>query len=351
MKFTPDALPTLMGSLPVSDHKEAVDIIFRYMNEIPVWPQLPCYPAERLLSQYAEGLPAIIEKEDGDVNFDTDGGSFDQELLTFFERYIEVTDGGSPIIDSIFAFSERTGRGFRAFVDRLQNLTSSPKAVKGQVTGPFTMLSSIKDSNGKMSYYNPSLREAVTKSSGLKARYQIEVLKKFCNNVIVFLDEPALAGFGSSAMVGITREQVVHDLTDAINEIHNAGGIAGVHVCANTDWSILLETPVDILSFDAYGFFDRVMLFKKGLQDFLEAGNIIAWGLVPTLDSDELKKETIESLKKRWDNCIKEFGADPDLIKKRSIITPSCGTGLLDRELSIRAIELTRSLSDRIREL
>ena len=349
MKFTPDARPTLMGSLPVTDHNEAVDIIFKYMDSIPVWPQLPCYPEERLLAQYAEGLPGIVTDTDGNVSFNTASAEFDQETLTFFEKYLEITEGGSPIQGSGLDFSEKSGKGFQAMLARLAGSKSRPFAVKGQVTGPFTMLTGIKDQDGKMSWFNPMLREAVNKSVEIKTKYQIELLKQHSDNVIILLDEPALSGFGSSAMVSIPRDETVKDISDAVDAIHNAGGIAGVHVCANTDWSILLDTPVDILSFDAYGFLDRIMLFKEGLRKFIESGKVIAWGIVPTLNREDLDRTDMNAVKALWENCVKELGADPEIIKKQAIITPSCGTGLLTRELSIKAIELTRGLSDHIR--
>lgn len=349
MKFTPDARPTLMGSLPVTDHNEAVDIIFKYMDLIPVWPQLPCYPEERLLAQYVEGLPGIVTDTEGNVSFNTSAPEFDQETLAFFEKYLEITEGGSPITGSGLDFSEKTGKGFHAMLKRLTACKSKPFAVKGQVTGPFTMLTGIKDQDGRMSWFNPVLREVVNKAVEIKTRYQVELLSQHSDNVIIFLDEPALSGFGSSAMVSIPREETVKDISDAVNAIHNAGGIAGVHVCANTDWSILLDTPVDILSFDAYGFFDRIMLFKENLRKFIEAEKVIAWGIVPTLNREDLERTDMDAVKNLWENCMKEFGADPEIIRQQAIITPSCGTGLLTRELSIKAIELTRGLSDHIR--
>ena len=51
-----------------------------------------------------------------------------------------------------------------------------------------------------------------------------------------------------------------------IDAIKAAGGMAGVHVCANTDWSLVLDSGADILSFDAYGYFDKLILYRDALQ-------------------------------------------------------------------------------------
>ncbi|MFO8239914.1 MAG: hypothetical protein R6T90_02830 [Dissulfuribacterales bacterium] len=348
MTFEPNALPTLIGSLPLSDHGEATRLILDYMPEIPLWAQLPGYPEERLISQFTEGLPGIRGKGDS-LYFDTEDPAFEQELLFFYEQYLGVTEAGLSLEESVFAFSGRTGRGFKAFLEAIPQADPRPVALKGQITGPFTMMSGLKDKAGRLAFFNPQLREVIVKSISLKARYQAEEMKALGHEVILFLDEPALAGFGSSAMVGIKKEDVIADLTEIIDTIKQTGGIPGIHVCANTDWSVILETPVDVLSFDAYGFFDRIVLYKKQLSDFLEKGKIMAWGLVPTLNEEDLKKEDVSSLKAVWDGQVKQLGADHEMIKRQSLITPSCGTGLLSPELSIRVMRLTRDLSMTIR--
>ncbi|HID96847.1 MAG TPA: hypothetical protein EYP57_01430 [Thermodesulfobacteriaceae bacterium] len=349
MPFKPHALPTLIGSLPIYDHQEATGIILEYMPEIPLWVQLPVYPEERLLSQFAEGLPGITGQGD-DLFFDTSSPGFDQELIAFYEQYLGVTEGAIPIDDSVFAFSEKTGRGFSIFLDSVARTKTRPIALKGQITGPFTMLSSLKDSSGRLAYFNPQLRDAMVKALSLKARYQVEKMKNIVQDVIVFLDEPALSGFGSSAFVGITREDTVNDLSEVAEAVHDAGGIAGIHVCANTDWSMIIDTPVDIISFDAFSYFDRLILFREQLAGFLAEGRILAWGLVPTLKEKDLRDADISMLIQKWEKQTTLLGHDPETIRSQAIITPSCGTGLLSLELSRKALELTRELSRMIRK-
>ncbi len=348
MNFDPQCLPTLIGSLPLKNHREAAALILEYMREIPLWPQLPSYPGERLLTQFSEGLPGIREK-DGTVYFDTASPDFDQEVVEFFEDYLAVTEGGSALEGSRFAFSQETSRGFDSFLQLVSDLERPPYALKGQITGPFTMLTGIKDRDGRMACFNPVLREAVTKGIALKARFQVEQMKKLCPNVICFLDEPALSGFGSSAMVGITRQDAISDISEALGAIRAAGGVSGIHVCANTDWSLVLETPLDILSFDAYSYFNKILLFKDALLDFVGSGGILAWGIVPTLNEKDLEKETVDSLHGLWtEQAGRLFGQD-ESARRNCLITPSCGTGLLRKELAVKALELTRGVSDRIR--
>ncbi len=348
MEFIPNALPTLIGSLPLKDHVQATRLVLEFTPEIPLWVQLPCYPEERLLSQFSEHLPGIRGEEDN-LYFDTEDPEFETELLSFFEQYLEVTEAGKPLEQSIFAFSEKTGRGFNEFLRQVEQLKQAPYALKGQITGPFTMLTGLKDRAGKMAFYDMRIRETVVKAIGLKARYQVEQMKKRADRVLLFLDEPGLSGFGSSAMVGIPKDDVITDLKEVIQQVKEAGGLCGIHVCANTDWSVVLSAGIDILSFDAYGFFDRILIFKQMIISFMKQGGVIAWGLVPTLNQDDLIREDLPSLLRRWESCVNQLGADPDLTRSQALITPSCGTGLLPQELAMRALELTRGLAMSIR--
>jgi hypothetical protein len=114
--------------------------------------------------------------------------------------------------------------------------------------------------------------------------------------VIVFIDEPALAGFGSSELISISKEEILACLKEVAEAIHDDGGLAGIHVCANTDWSLVLDSGVDIVNFDAYAYFDRFILYRSQVRDFLAAGGFLAWGIVPTLKPEEIERETVESL-------------------------------------------------------
>ena len=62
--FKADGLPTLIGSLPLNDYQKALEWIFSSTPQIPLWPQLPANPLERMLNQFNEGLPGIVEEED-----------------------------------------------------------------------------------------------------------------------------------------------------------------------------------------------------------------------------------------------------------------------------------------------
>ncbi|MDY6955048.1 MAG: hypothetical protein SWE60_26400, partial [Thermodesulfobacteriota bacterium] len=150
----------------------------------------------------------------------------------------------------------------------------------------------------------------------------------------------------------ISREDVGRVLSEVIDAIHVAGGLAGVHVCANTDWSLILDSAADILSFDAYGFFDRLALFQEGLKGFFDQGRVLAWGIVPTSDGHDIEKETGPSLVAKWQGQVahlESLGMDRDSILAQSLITPSCGTGSLTLDQAVKVLEMTRQVSQSLR--
>ena len=64
------------------------------------------------------------------------------------------------------------------------------------------------------------------------------------------------------------------------------GGLAAIHVCANTDWSLILNSAVDIVNFDAYAYTESIGLYATVLSAFLKRGGTLAWGLVPSLHQE-----------------------------------------------------------------
>ena len=103
----------------------------------------------------------------------SDSESYDNELLAFFEDYMAVIEGQIELDTSRFALNEDTAKGFFVFLDRLQSLAVPPIAVKGQITGPFTLGTGIVDQNKRPIFYDPQLRDTAVKLLAMKARWQV----------------------------------------------------------------------------------------------------------------------------------------------------------------------------------
>ncbi len=350
--FKPCGLPAWIGSLPLEDHGKAVQMMMEYTPDIPLWIQLPHFKSEGMIAQFLPGMPGLRIEEDRKF-IQTNDDAFDQEILSFFEEYMGIMEDESQLARSRFALTRDAAPGFFEFIKILDVLEKPPVGIKGQITGPFTFLTGVVDQDGKAIFYDDQLRDAAIKCIALKARWQVKQLKEYGVPVIIFLDEPGLTGFGSSAFISVSRQDVEACLEEVIAAIHEEGALAGVHVCANAEWPVILDSSADIVSFDAYSFFDKFILYPDQIKRFIEKGGLIAWGIVPTGDISSVEKESVESLAMLWENEVLQMeaiGIDRSRIIEQSLITPSCGTGSLPLDIAKKVIHMTRELSVKIRE-
>ena len=222
--FLANGLPVLIGSLPLRDHAEGVELVFKYTPEIPLWVQLPLYREEGMIAQFQQGFPGLSLKTDKPF-VDTTDPSFDNDIVKFYDDYIAVNEGKSSLEDSRFAIKADTSRGFLSFMEHLRSLPYHPLAIKGQITGPITFGLGLTDQNGKAIFYDEQLRDAAVKLLSQKARWQVKKLSSFGSPIIIFFDEPALAGFGSSAMISVSRNQVETCFDEVVGAVHEEGGL------------------------------------------------------------------------------------------------------------------------------
>jgi len=336
-------LTTHVGSIP---HPTPGELTVRLQNllDIPAWAQLPRRSFhESMYVQYSPTLPAVREDaEQGKIHFDTRG-----DLADALERFY------SPVLaDDVDAFGLHPdyAAGFFAMLETMHKTDGD--WAKGQVTGPISFGLTVTDQNLRASLYDELLAEAIIKNTTMNARWQIRQLKSARRNVILCVDEPYLAAFGS-AFISLSREQVAAYLDEVFDAIRSEGALAGVHCCANTDWGVLLATKVNILNLDAYGFVENLALYPAELREFLDRGGSICWGVVP--NNEHIFHETPQGLAERLRNGIRmiseKAAARGVTIKEeefnsRSLIAPACGLGSTSIEVADRAFEVLAETGD-----
>jgi len=331
-------LPTAIGSMPHTDPQAACSQVVRYLRDIPAWPQLPGRSfAENMYVQYSEGFPGVVVSADS--IYVKRSQDLSRPLENLYAAYLEDDADRYPI-------SPEYAAGLRAFLN-LEGL--SPRAVKGQVTGPVTWGLTVTDEDKKAIIYDDVLGDAVPKLLRLKAAWQEKELRRISKNTIIFIDEPYMAAFGSVGVM-LSRERVISLLEEVFGGI---SGLKGVHCCGNTDWSIILKTGLDILSFDAYNYAQSLSLYPAEVKGFLGRGGAIAWGIVPN-EVEPLVKESVASLKDRLEEAIAPFtrnGVSFQQLIEQGLLTPSCTlASLATEEASARALELLTGLSTEIRK-
>lgn len=346
----PNCLPLLIGSLPLKDHGLATALIFACTPHIPIWPQLPIYKQEGMIRQFAPGLPGLASVN-GKIYVDTEAVGFASELLGFYEEYLQVTEGGEELDGSRFHLSEEVAKGFYTFLAAAEKNRQQLLGLKGQTTGPITFCTSLVDQAGRAIFYNDELRDVAVKHLALKARWQTKKMADVGGQPIMFFDEPGLAGLGSSAFITITNEEIISCFHEVFSAVQAEGGLTGVHVCANTEWPVLFEAGVDIVSYDAYSYFDKLVLYAEQLVKFFARGGILATGIVPTAP-EYIDIEGIDSLVEKWfeqSRQLQALGIDEMTVYHQTLITPSCGTGTVSEGQARKVLALTKGVSEKIR--
>jgi len=287
--------------------------------------------------QFSQGFPgATIEDERIYIDRSQD---LDKPLEQLYAAYLE-NDIDKYLISSDYA------AGLHSFI-ALKNL--SPRVVKGQITGPISWGLTVTDDSRRAILYDDTLADALAKLLRLKAAWQEQALSQISRNTVIFVDEPYMVSFGS-AYVSLSRERVINLLEEVFGGI---SGLKGVHCCGNTDWSVLLGTSADILSFDAYNYAQSLSLYPAEIKKFLDRKGTIAWGIIPN-NEDLLAKESVASLKDRLDEAMAPFtrsGIPFKQLLQQGLLTPSCGLArLATKEAAVQALELLAGLSMRIRK-
>ena len=352
--FQPAGLATGIGSLPFTDAQPALALIGDHLPKIPHWPQLPQRGSgEHFVHQFLQPLidHGLLRVDEGRRFFDTDKHTLPERLTAFYESCLEAESGDALHIGHFMPPGD-SAAGLYAFLEHLTAGTFPPTDyVKGQIVGPLTVGLTVNDHQGRPAYYHDELRDVLVRTLAVAAHGQASALQQSGKQAIIFVDDPAISAWGSRLHLALDRDAIRKDLDAIFSAIRSAGAISGLHACQAIDWSIALSTSVQILSVDAYRYGGSLKPHVKALRGFMEAGGVIAWGIVPTLDDPF--SVTVEALFKRLNELWRQlFDEEPqrEILVRQSLITPACGLGLLSRSRAERIYRLTDHLSQRIRE-
>ncbi|MCJ7514552.1 MAG: methionine synthase, partial [Dehalococcoidia bacterium] len=229
-----NCLPTIIGSMPQTDPREACSLVAKYLPDLPAWPQLPNGShLENMYVQFSEGFPGLVL--DGDKAYVERPADFDSRLEELYNADAEDNPDN-------YGISAEYAAGLHAFLSLKEQ---HPRMVKGQITGPITWGLMVTDRQQRGILYDDLLAEALAKFLRLKAMWQERFLMQIAPETVIFVDEPYLTSLGT-AFVAVANEQVSTLLEVVLSGLT---GLKGVHCCGSTDWSLLLRSSADILSF------------------------------------------------------------------------------------------------------
>jgi hypothetical protein len=326
---------TAMGIMPHDNIDDALKFVLTM--DIPFWPQLPRLSFyEDMYVQVMEHFPGVVIDHDR-LRIYIDTNRFIDEI----PEYLEQEDDPST-----FAISEKFSRVYRRFL----SLDLTPyMSIHGQIVSPISLMLKIVDENNKPMVYNDEVRAFAYAFIQKKLNFQYAELSAKNANAFVWIDDPGLE-FIFNAMCGYDSVKAKDELTDFFEGVD---GPRGLHLCGRPDWDFLLSLNIEILSFNAYAWGDIFVTYDK-VKSFLEKGNIISWGIIPTY-LEEFSREDVASiagrLKSMWD-VMEGKGIDRDRIAQNSILAPAtCNLLNHDKTVTVeKSFELLSSVSDYMKE-
>lgn len=308
LNFVAGCKTTAMGIMPHTDIDRAMALALSL--DIPFWPQLPNVSYyEDMYVQTSQNFPGIIvDIQEEKIRFDT--ARFDTDLPEYSRRMAE---------EATFTLGGDYSVVFHRFLE--QDLSRYP-AIRGQVTGPVSFGFRVTDENSRPIIYNDGVRGLLFDFIQRKANTQYRQLTEKNPDAFVWLDEPGL-GWVFSGLSGFNDIQTREEYHSFLSGIE---GPRALHLCANVNLPYLLSLGVELLSFDAY----QMELMPKGyagaVADFLKAGGVICWGIVPT-DSENLRQHTPQTLTNLivgyWEVVAANTGLSVRQIAEQALIAPA----------------------------
>jgi len=337
-KTKPEFAATMMAFVPFRDVGQTIKVI------LESFPEAPCLPVlTRSMKYMLEGIPCIIidrEKKRVLMDFSPER---EEELLEFYER-VEQED-----LD-YFATSPETAPGFYGLLASLKK--ERPPRLKWiafQTAGPVLLADMIKQSDGTPAFHHETLRDVLTKGINMKARWLEKKIKEEIPGVEVIagLPETTLVNFTSAGGSG-SRDELIRMINEGFDKLNC---LTWIHCCANIDWTLLTDSRVDVINFDAYQHAEIIALYHREFNAFLERGGMLAWGMVP-VSNETLDSEDTPSLLKKMEegiNLLVEKGIDEELLAQSSWVMPACDAVLLTPQNAERAFRMARDISVRLK--
>lgn len=236
-----------------------------FSHELPFVPELPGRgPKGFMIAAALDGLPGVTVDGGGRCALDA---AVLHASLPRLEAHLRAAESGElhgwlPSDDAM--------PGLRPFCARLARGT---EVAKVQLAGPCTVRAFVEVRGG---VWPDGVLERF-----LAARAAALAAALSAAGVVplVVLDEPGLGGLERAP----ARLSAALDAIDAVlAPLAAAGGLTGVHCCANTDWSRVLGLKIDVISLDARHSLDALLEDVAAWHRFVQRGGVPILGVVPT---------------------------------------------------------------------
>ena len=317
LSLLPPCATTGIGSLPHTQLELALQAALQL--DVPFLPQLPAgNPSELMIPAALDGVPGLAFDGEGMCTID-------------LPRWERERAGLEAALDQAFESrvfgpfepSPQACRAFRPFIWEVEH-RKLPFA-KVQIAGPFTVRWLARTSEGGPAALVPALEQQIFRLVMAKALALARAVRAVGATPIVFLDEPGLYALERTNPQHLVMLQELKLLALALQQ---EGALVGVHCCSNTDWPLLLDLGLDLLSTDVRLSLDALVADRKGFARYLASGATLSLGIVPTdLASSYEVRELVESVEATLRATLPRTMRFEE-VAAHVLLSPACGLAM-----------------------
>lgn len=331
LQLLPSCATTGIGSLPHSQLELALQMAFQV--DVPYLPQLPAgNPSEFMLPSALDGLPGL--RFDGEGLCSVDLGDWLPRRESFGASIEAALSSGDL---EAFEPSPQACRAWKPFLWEIGNRRLG--FAKAQIAGPATVRWATKTSVGDIASEVPELDKQILQLILAKALAMAKAIRRSSATPIVYLDEPGLYALDRTNAQHLIALQ---ELKVLIMALQREGALVGLHCCGNTDWDLLLDSGVDLLSLDVRLSLDAALEERDALERFLASGAAFSLGIIPTnVAASFAVSELVDSVEASLTATLGRSRAREVIL--RSVLTPACG-------LAMRSVVVAEQTFEQLRE-
>ena len=295
-----------IANLPYEDVALCKQMMLRLYENIPYLAELPKIdPNDNIINRTVENIPGITYKDKKLIIEDYTTTAFNKALQTLDDVYNSVYEESFEPYSSSSPFWDM-------YVEMLKRI--KPQYTIIRLLGPFSFAETVFNVNTPLMLKEKSYRKYIIQALGVKAQWFINKIKSISpgTKLIILFEEQQLYKYGTLKRndESITKELIVTLFTKLYQKIQNSGGIVGVQSFEKCNWQLVLESNVNLISFDAYNNPNSLNIVADKLGHFLAKGGYINWGVIPANNENSIRGLNIDFANKLFIKAIEDLSAE-----------------------------------------
>jgi len=330
LQLLPPLATTGIGSLPHSQLELALQMAFQV--DVPYLPQLPARnPSEFMIPGALDGLPGLRYDAEGLCTVDVDEWQSRRET---FGASVEAALTSGEL--EAFEPSPQACRAWKPFLWEVANRKLA--FAKAQIAGPATVRWATKTSTGNPVFESAQLDQQIFRLLLAKTLAMAKAIRRAAATPILYLDEPGLYALQRASPQHLIALQEIKVLVMALQR---EGALVGLNCCGNTEWDLLLDCGVDLLSLDVRLSLDAALEGRSAVDRFLKSGAAFSLGIIPTnVTASFAVSELVDSVEASLTGTFGRSRARE--VMMRAVLTPACGLAMRSVVVAERTFEQLR---------